>query len=400
MKTRILCIFICICLFGLFMVSCDASGGEQSEEAQTVEAQDDDTKTPGEEEQKNPVMTTKNDRKESTESPGEDLLASEELEEIQKTEEQAEIIDQIIEESEDGYQYTSDGKRIVDLIMFMGQSNMSGAGGNAKYAPKVPVDEGYEFRAISDPTRLYQITEPFGINENNINAILDLPGAKKGSLVSSFANTYFKETGIPVVGVSASAGATDTAFWMSDAVSADYIERLKRAIVWLENDQYVIRHKYAVWLQGESDAVDQLSSSQYEENMNNIIRPLFINGVQKVFFITPGRTITRKDYFSEIISAQIHMSQESGYYALGTTVLSGVSTEYMVDEWHYNQTVLNLVGEECAKSVAYYTNNRKEACLYNYRTKSTYIPSGYDWDENTVVEPLDLENCGLKTNLE
>lgn len=299
-----------------------------------------------------------------------------------------------------GYKYTEDGKRIVDLILFMGQSNMSGSGGNAKYAPKVPYDEGYEFRAVSDPTRLYQITEPFGVNENNLNAIMDLPGAKRGSLVSSFANTYFEKTGVPVVAVSASAGATDTAFWMKPAVSADYTERLKRAIVWLENDKYEIRNKYVVWLQGESDAVDDLSAEKYEENMNNIIRPLFIEGITKVFFITPGRTITKKDYFTQIISAQIKMSKDSGYYALGTTILSGISTEYMVDEWHYNQTVLNLVGQECAKSVAYYSNTGREACLYNYKSGSTYIPDDNDYDEDITVEPLDLDNCGLKSNLE
>ncbi len=320
--------------------------------------------------------------------------------EISKTIEAAASIDGAATQDDQGYVYTEDGKRVVDLILFMGQSNMAGAGGNAAYAPKVPVDEGYEFRAVSDPTRLYQITEPFGINENNLNAIKDLPGAKKGSLVSAFANRYFERTNVPVVGVSASAGATDTAFWMSAPVQYDYTERLQRAVVWLENDNYAIRHKYVVWLQGESDAVDDLSAEKYEENMDNIIRPLFMNGVEKVFFITPGRTITKKDYFADIIASQIKMSRESGYYALGTTILSGISTEYMVDEWHYNQTVLNLVGEQCADSVAYYTQNGKEACLFDYRNMETYIPEGNGYDDSVVEEPLDLEDQGLKTQLE
>ena len=197
---------------------------------------------------------------------------------------------------------TEDGKYIVDLVLFLGQSNMAGAGGNAAYAPKVPYEHGYEFRAISDPTRLYPIEEPFGINENNLNAIMDLPGAKKGSLVSSFANTYYAETKVPIVAVSASAGDTNTKFWMSERVAADYTERLKRAVVWLENDKYEIRYKYVIWLQGESDAISELSTEQYVENMDTIIRPLFIGGVQKVFFITPGRTITRKAFFNDIIN--------------------------------------------------------------------------------------------------
>ena len=34
--------------------------------------------------------------------------------------------------------------KTVDLVIFAGQSNMSGRGGNAKAAPAVPVDTGYE----------------------------------------------------------------------------------------------------------------------------------------------------------------------------------------------------------------------------------------------------------------
>lgn len=295
---------------------------------------------------------------------------------------------------------TEDGKYIVDLVLFLGQSNMAGAGGNAAYAPKVPYEHGYEFRAISDPTRLYPIEEPFGVNENNLNAIMDLPGAKKGSLVSSFANTYYAETKVPIVAVSASAGDTNTKFWMSERVAEDYTERLKRAVVWLENDKYEIRYKYVIWLQGESDAISELSTEQYVENMDTIIRPLFIGGVQKVFFITPGRTITRKAFFNDIIEAQIKMGMESGYYAVGTTILSAVSTEYMVDEWHYNQTVLNLLGEECAKTAAYYTNYRKEPVIYDYFHQRTLIPEGFDYDAKEEALPADMSKLGLKTNLE
>ena len=49
--------------------------------------------------------------------------------------------------------------KTVDLIIFMGQSNMAGRGVAAE-APVVPEGHGYEFRAISDPTRLYPLAEP------------------------------------------------------------------------------------------------------------------------------------------------------------------------------------------------------------------------------------------------
>lgn len=288
---------------------------------------------------------------------------------------------------------TEDGRIIVDLVMFMGQSNMSGTGGNAVYAPKVPEGHGYEFRAISDPTRLYPIEEPFGINEND--AISDFPIAKRGSMVSAFANRYYEITGVPIVAVSASAGGRDTKFFMSDPVMADFSERQKRAQVWLESNDYHIRKQYVIWLQGESDAEDGLTSEQYNQNMDNIIRPLFIGGLQKVFIVTPGRTLTGKYFFDNIVYAQINMCRTSGYYALATTVLNSVSTEYMVDEFHYNQSVLNVVGTEAAESAAYYTLNRKEKCLYNYRDEDIYIPEGFDYtDEEKDVERIDYNTNG------
>lgn len=284
-----------------------------------------------------------------------------------------------------------DGKVVVDIIMFMGQSNMSGCGGDASQAPVVNPGSGYDFRAISDPTRLYSIAEPFGINENQVGGIVEYPGGKKGSLVSAFANTYYKETGVPVIAVSASAGATTTEYWTRQAIVNDFVERHQRAKIWLEGNDYYVRNQYVIWLQGESDADKGITAAQYTENMDNIIRPLFINGIQKVFIIRPGRTIDKVNYFDAIIKAQTEMCKTSGYYALASTMLSGFGTTYMVDQWHYNQTALNMLGEDAAKNVAYYVNNRKEACLYDYKYQNTYIPEGFDYPADTVVQPTTIE---------
>ena len=298
-----------------------------------------------------------------------------------------------VEDEKDKILRTEDGKMIVDLVMFMGQSNMSGTGGDVSYAPKVPEGHGFEFRAISDPTRLYPIEEPFGINENA--AISDTAIGKRGSMVSAFANKYYELTGVPIVAVSASAGGRDTAFFMKDDVMADFSERQKRAQVWLESNDYFIRKQYVIWLQGESDAEDGLTGEQYNQNMDNIIRPLFIGGLQKVFIVTPGRTLTGKYFFDNVVYAQINMCRTSGYYALATTVLNSVSTEYMIDEFHYNQSVLNVVGEEAAESAAYYTLNKKEKCLYNYRDENVYIPEGFEYtDDEMKAERIDYNTNG------
>ena len=293
---------------------------------------------------------------------------------------------------ESGTIVTHDGKPVIDLIFFMGQSNMSGAGGDKELAPPVTEGHGYEFRAISDPTRLYNIEEPFGKNESFIGGICDIPGAKKGSIVSCFANEYYALTGVPIVGVSASQGATTTEIWQSVGFQIDMQQRYDITVNWLNDNGYYIRNRYVVWFQGESDAANHVQPEIYNTNMDNIIRPLFIKGLNKVFIITPGRTLSIKNYFDDIINQQLDMCRESGYYALGTNILSDVSAEYMVDEWHYNQLVLNIIGIETAKSVACYTLNRKERIDYDYENDRVYIPNGFDYTGEESVEPLDLSN--------
>ena len=293
---------------------------------------------------------------------------------------------------DNGMIVTHDGKPVIDLIFFMGQSNMSGAGGDKELAPPVTEGHGYEFRAISDPTRLYNIEEPFGKNESFIGGICDIPGAKKGSIVSCFANEYYALTGVPIVGVSASQGATTTEIWQSAGFQIDMQQRYDITVNWLNDNGYYIRNRYVVWFQGESDAANHVQPEIYNTNMDNIIRPLFIKGLNKVFIITPGRTLSIKNYFDDIINQQLDMCRESGYYALGTNILSDVSAEYMVDEWHYNQLVLNRIGIETAKSVAYYTLNRKERIDYDYENDRVYIPNGFDYTGEESAEPLDLSN--------
>ena len=293
---------------------------------------------------------------------------------------------------ESGTIVTHDGKPVIDLIFFMGQSNMSGAGGDKELAPPVTEGHGYEFRAISDPTRLYNIEEPFGKNESFIGGICDIPGAKKGSIVSCFANEYYALTGVPIVGVSASQGATTTEIWQSAGFQIDMQQRYDITVNWLNDNGYYIRNRYVVWFQGESDAANHVQPEIYNTNMDNIIRPLFIKGFNKVFIITPGRTLSIKNYFDDIINQQLDMCRESGYYALGTNILSDVSAEYMVDEWHYNQLVLNIIGIETAKSVACYTLNRKERIDYDYENDRVYIPNGFDYTGEESAEPLDLSN--------
>ena len=283
----------------------------------------------------------------------------------------------------------------VDLIFFMGQSNMSGAAGDASLAPHVSEDAGMEFRAISDPTRLYPLTEPFGINENNPSGLTEYPGAKKGSLVSAFVNEYHELTGRRVVAVSVSMGATDMETWMTPGVIADVGGRYDSAVAFLKNNGYNIGHIYALWLHGESDAIKGTDPEVYRTDLDDIMRPLFIKGLQKVFIIAPGRTIDYKDIFLDIINMQKKICIESGYYAMATTVLTKVSTEYMTDMYHYNQHVLNMVGIEAAKAAAYYTEHREEKIVYDYREGKDIVPDGVEPDSQEKEDHIHLSEINI-----
>ena len=46
--------------------------------------------------------------------------------------------------------------QLVDLIFFMGQSNMAGRG-DAALAPAVTPGMGFEYRAVTDPAQLHPL---------------------------------------------------------------------------------------------------------------------------------------------------------------------------------------------------------------------------------------------------
>ncbi|MCR5302885.1 MAG: hypothetical protein K6E49_10655 [Lachnospiraceae bacterium] len=305
------------------------------------------------------------------------------------------ITDDISSQTSDQDESPSDLIKDVDLIFFMGQSNMSGAAGDASLAPSVATDAGEEFRAVSDPTKLYPIKEPFGVNENDPQGLNEYPGAKKGSLVSAFVNEYHKLTGRKVIAVSASMGLTEIGKWTGPGISSDVKQRYDRALNYLKDNGYTVGHIYVVWLHGESDALFGTDPEVYRTDLDNIMRPLFIDGLQKVFIILPGRTIDYKDIFLPIIDVERKICRESGYYALATSILTKLSTEYMVDQYHYNQHALNLVGIEAAKSAAYYTQHGVEKIVYDYREGEYFVPDDVDSDSQPKEEPIDLSEVDI-----
>jgi len=237
--------------------------------------------------------------------------------------------------------------KVVDLVIFAGQSNMSGGGGNAKAAPAVAAGTGYEFRYGSCPAGLYPVTEPFGIG--SVGKIADPPGLRGGSLVSSFMNSYYSASHVPVMGFSASRGGTSIGFWQNSDVQSELSNKYDQIKSWCAANNVCIRRKYAVWLQGETDAIGNMDTTVYENGLKNVFTGLFSKGLERVFVIPIGKYAGLPGSYDKVRAAQLELCATDSKFVLGSDALASLPETYLADGCHYNQSALNTVGEQCGR---------------------------------------------------
>ncbi len=251
-------------------------------------------------------------------------------------------------------------KELVDLFIFSGQSNMSGKGDSTQ-APKVI--KGYEYRSISNPDILNDISEPFGIFENKEDGINDTwenmsVYRKKGSMVSAFANAYYKLTGIPIVGVSASEGNTTVSDWLPGSKRyTDLVDRIDKAKKFItESDKYVLNKTYIVWCQGESDGDIGTTQEQYSNMLKEFVDSLIDNKLAEHCFLieigekndeNPISYKSIRDAQEELCNDYKSLTKISSFYGL-------LDKGMMIDEYHYTQDGYNLVGEEAGNNAGMY----------------------------------------------
>ena len=250
----------------------------------------------------------------------------------------------------------------VDVFMFMGQSNMGGRG-TASESIVCGAGHGFEFKAVTDPTALYPLEEPFGALENN-EGISDMSGRdpkKTGGLVSAFCEAYYQETGIPVVGVSASQGGTNSTEWQpGNGLLEEAQRRLQLCLDYMcSQDEYVVRHIEMVWLQGESDAGAQVPYETYSANMQNVVNGMKAIGVEHCFLIQIGDYMesVREDYFERyrvFQTLQAEMCENLEDFTLVSIKLSGMPESMMHLNNHFRQPAYNIVGNDAGKNTAYY----------------------------------------------
>lgn len=257
----------------------------------------------------------------------------------------------------------------VDVFMFAGQSNMAGRGDHTS-ATECPEYAGMEYRAISDKTKLYPVTEPFGVNENNPDGINE-PEKKKGSMVSAFIKSYYEETGRQVIAISASQGGVSSGEW-ADFLVNDASLRLQSALEFLKREQYCVENVVFVWCQGETDSDEKVSGQDYIDNFNRIWKKMKIFGAKKCLMIQTGHynyilntlktgedeALERESGYEVIRDAQQKICDESDDVEMIATFADYL--DMMKDSFHYYQKAYNEIGEQAGKNAARVLNGNQQ----------------------------------------
>lgn len=262
-------------------------------------------------------------------------------------------------------------KKVVDLVLFAGQSNMAGRG---DYAESIvcPAGYGYEYHAVTEPGVLSAVTEPFGKYENNDN-INDNSGGgedrRSGDMVAALMNAYFSQSGVPIVGVQASRGGQATDYFLTDNVMSEMQSRYNEAKEYLEESGYIIRKKFLVWCQGESDADKGRSDEAYKSNTLSIFNTLKEQtGIEDMFIVRTGHyninyglseeeipddTVLAKDAeYGRISNAQQELADENSNIYIASSFYSDECLENMRDQYHYYQNIYNSVGTMAGENIA------------------------------------------------
>lgn len=268
----------------------------------------------------------------------------------------------------------TDTARYVDLFLFIGQSNMAGRG-DASVATKVAEGHAYEFRAISDPTKLYHLEEPFGVNENNAESGIT-ETTKTGSMVSSFCEAYYAATNTPIVGVSCSKGGQVISVFDPDGKAyADAVARVKSAKDFIAaeyengNSDIKIKNTYVVWLQGESDGDNGTSAADYTATLDRIVKGFKQDIGAAQTFIIPigvynGKDDARNERYTAIREAQkAYCEGNADATVVSNLLVDFLEYGFMKDQFHFTQEGYELFGNDAGTNAAHFVKTGgKPAC--------------------------------------
>lgn len=225
----------------------------------------------------------------------------------------------------------------VDLILFMGQSNMAGRGitsdEHPQPAPSLLPGAGWEYRSITAPDVLSPLEEPFGCKENTESGINDGNMKTGSSILLWQPQTPFME---------------------------DVTNRLKAVKSFLADKQISIRHTCLVWCQGETDGDHHMPPEQYLTYFQNFWSALKERGVEHCFLIPIGQYNGEDPSISydELRACQMSFPDTFSDVSIASTAFQTMKDRgLMKDSFHYYQQAYNEVGTEAGTHAGTFFNN-------------------------------------------
>ncbi|MDW3058297.1 sialate O-acetylesterase [Vibrio sp. 1978] len=238
----------------------------------------------------------------------------------------------------------------VDLFVVVGQSNAEG--------------RGESYSSPSCPTGLY-------FNGSDLLRLSDpVGGANSGSMWPSFANEWHSQTGKRAVIIDYAVGGTtlsnDGEWSPSGSLRGNAVNGANNAINAIENsDLYKLENVYFIWLQGESDADNGVSSAIYQSDLEDLaayFRSQIIQSqpLQVCMIGRKGGTggVPVDDIGNNNNGTLIRKAQwDAGISSADVNVIYSGATRYlgechMNDGLHFNQFALNKIGRCCALRLA------------------------------------------------
>lgn len=332
------------------------------------------------------------------------------------------VIKEKDEQQKTGEKLNSNG--YVDVVLFAGQSNMTGKGGN-----------------IDDATiklngeTLYNVN----FNGNNVTSINSITSNSKDevrkTLIPAFANSYFNKTGVPIIAINAAVNESDASSWQPDETNyINAVSKLKNTITYINNNDTSkkIRKVFVVWWQGEADVGNVVDKNigndkiadeskfyqniderlEYKRKLNHIFSG-FKNSISdisnisvKCFMIRTGHMWKNTnnenpnaiyynryneysnmlDVLNEYAKSTPSVVMVSTKAALLTRVKDGYEEDkrksYMLtDMIHLSTPALEIIGSDAGSNVAQYFKSNKEPELRDYEFDKDGVPyyyTGYD----------------------
>lgn len=255
----------------------------------------------------------------------------------------------------------------MDVLIFMGQSNMQGSTGE-KCSVK-PENGAREYVYSADA--LKSLVSPVGedVKSGSGEVLLAASALGNGSMVPYFVNEYSRLCGKQVVAIHCAKGNTSVAEWEKGterfAVAAAKIKAgLNKA-----SQADKIDKTYIIWLQGESDALLSTPQKVYEEKLirlkNDLKREFRFDKfciIKTGYFAAYANWISgtfkdKKAADAAIMTAQENVVKVDSDFVMLTDVTASLSEnpEYLNPKEygpHYNNAGMKIIGEAAAKKLA------------------------------------------------